>query len=255
MGKVALITGGASGIGLATARALAKDGWEVSIVDLNVGVGEKIAAELGGMFCKANVLSQEELADSFQRTWTKYGRLDFVFANAGIVEKVDFYERHTSECPPPLDLSVLNIDLGAVTVTTYLAIHFLRKNHGGNIVITASSGGLYAPQYLPMYGAAKHGCVGLTRAVAGPLFTEGIRVNCICPGAVMTGLLDAKEWERFPREMFTPIEKVVETVKMLASNEELSGQAVELIQDRHYFRDSPQPLDPAMKEVMAKTQA
>jgi NAD(P)-dependent dehydrogenase (short-subunit alcohol dehydrogenase family) len=180
-----------------------------------------------------------------------------VFANAGIVEKVDFYENHKGEAgslPPPLDSVVLDINLKSVVTTSYLALHFFRQNKtpGGNLVITASSGGLYPTPYLPMYAAAKHGCVGFTRSIADGLAGSGIRVNCICPGSVATGLLKKEEWDKFPQETFTPVERVAEAVLMLVEDGKLNGQSVELVQDRLHLREPPQPLDPALKKMMSK---
>lgn len=178
-----------------------------------------------------------------------------MFANAGIVEKVDIYKREESDAkglPPKLDTSVLDINLTSVVTTSYLAIHFFRKNTtpGGALVITASSGGLYPAPYLPMYSAAKHGCVGFTRSVADTLAKEGIRVNCTCPGPVRTGLLAQHEWDKFPDATFVPIENVVKVVQMLVNDDSLHGKAVELIQDRWKFRDGLAFEDAAMKEVM-----
>ncbi|KAK4941412.1 hypothetical protein LTR10_018681 [Elasticomyces elasticus] len=256
MSKVALITGGASGLGLATARAFTKDGWTVAIADLNASSGEKVAKELGSTFYKTNVTDWDSLSDTFAQVWKEYGRLDFVFANAGIVEKVDIYKHEESDArglPPKLDTTVMDINLTSVIRTSYLAIHFFRKNTkpGGALVITASSGGLYPVPYLPMYGAAKHGCVGFTRSMADTVYKEGIRVNCICPGAVRTGLLAQHEWDRLPQATFVPIENVVQAVQMLVNDNSLHGKAVELIKDQWKFRDPPEFEDAAMKEVMS----
>ena len=181
-----------------------------------------------------------------------------VFANAGIVEKINFYENHTGESeglPPRLDSAVLDINLRSVITTSYLALHFFRQNKlpGGNLVITASTGGLYPTPYLPMYAAAKHGCVGFTRSIAEELAGSGIRVNCICPGSVATGLLKKEEWSKFPQDTFTPVETVAEAVYMLVKDENLNGQSVELVQDRLHLRPSPEPSDPALRKSMSKT--
>jgi short-subunit dehydrogenase len=183
-----------------------------------------------------------------------------VFANAGIVEKVNFYEEHAgdSEClPPRLDSTVLDINLKSVITTSYLALHFFRQNKlpGGKLVITASSGGLYPTPYLPMYAATKHGCVGFTRSIAENLAGSGIRVNCICPGSVATGLLKKEEWSKFPQETFTPVETVAEAVYMLVEDGNLNGHSVELVQDRLHLRAPPEPLDPALKKMMSNTVA
>jgi short-subunit dehydrogenase len=178
-----------------------------------------------------------------------------VFANAGIVEKFEFYKRHKSDShglPPRLDSTVIDVNLQSVVTTTYLAIHFFRKNSkpGGVLVMTASSGGLYPVPYLPMYAGAKHGVVGFMRSIEGVLSKEDIKAHCICPAAVRTNLIAKEEWDKMPQNTFVPIEKVVEAVQMLVDNERLHGKTVELIQDRWSFRDGPVLDDPAMTEIM-----
>jgi len=126
-----------------------------------------------------------------------------VFANAGIVEKVEFYKKHEPDLqglPPRLDTTVIDINLKSVVTTAYLAIHFFRKNSkpGGVLVMTASSGGLYPIPYLPMYAGAKHGVVGFMRSLGDTLSQEAIRANCICPAAVRTNLITKEEWDKMP---------------------------------------------------------
>ncbi|KAF9893248.1 hypothetical protein FE257_011678 [Aspergillus nanangensis] len=259
MSKVALITGGAgiaSGIGLATGQSLASKGWKIVIVDINPA-GEKAAQDLGGVFHKTNVGDYDDLAQTFAKVWKEFGRLDFVFANAGIVEKAEFYKRYDSALPAPLDMTILDINLKSVIATSYLALHFFRKNKisGGSLIITSSCGGVYPIGYLPMYASAKHGCVGLTRSLAQTAYQAGIRVNCICPGSVSTGLLKQEEWEDFGKAEFTPIGKVVEAVEAFLEDETLYGMTAELIQDRRYFRPPPEHWDPVMKRVIERTQA
>ena len=121
--------------------------------------------------------------------------------------------------------------------------------------MTASTGGLYPTPYLPMYAAAKHGVVGFTRSIAETLAKEGIRANCICPGAVRTNLITKAEWDRFPQEGFVPIENVVKVVQMLSTDHTLTGKAVELIKDQWKFRDPPVFEDEEMKAVMTMSDA
>lgn len=132
----------------------------------------------------------------------------------------------------------------------------MRKNKspGGNIVITSSCGGVYPIAYLPMYASAKHGCVGLTRSLAKSASKLGIRVNCICPGSVSTGLLSKDEWDRFSQE-HTPVEKVGEVVDMIVEDQSLVGEVVEIVQDRHFLRPAPEYWDPAMERVIQRTEA
>ena len=179
-----------------------------------------------------------------------------MFANAGIVEKLDFYEKSNADLPPPIDMSVIDINLKSVISTSHLAIHFLRKNKipGGNLIITASCGGVYPINYLPMYASAKHGCVGLTRSLAKPALKLGIRVNCICPASVSTGLLSKDEWDEIGQD-HTPVENVARVVGDILEDESYVGQVVELVQDRHFRRPPPEHWDQAMERVIKRTEA
>jgi NAD(P)-dependent dehydrogenase (short-subunit alcohol dehydrogenase family) len=187
-------------MGLAVAQALAKRGdWQIHIVDLNVNAGEQAEKELGknAKFHKCNVAVYQEQANIFDSVHKSAGRLDFVFANAGIVERFSFYEKHEQSPPPEIDQLSIDIDLKAVVITSYLAQHYFRLSKPSygkgtqSLVMTASCGGLYPSPFCPMYSAAKHGVVGLMRSLAKHYYLrDSIRVNCICPGTVRTNLLD-----------------------------------------------------------------
>jgi len=199
-----------------------------------------------------------------------------VFANAGIAEKTNFYETHDTgiEPPPPISLLVANISLDAVILTSYLALHYFRLSkvdkQDKTLIMTASCGGIYPSYYSPTYSAAKHGVVGLMRSIAKSYWTfDKIRVNAICPGVVKTNLLTAKEWENFPEQYFTPVEKIVEGVLILLDGEDpvknnridavidkggvLWGEALEISGMNHYYREAPKVCDDAMQAVMKAT--
>lgn len=103
-----------------------------------------------------------------------------------------------------------------------------------------------------MYAAAKHGCVGLTRSLADNLEGSGIRVNCICPGSVATGLLKKEEWGRFPQDTFTPVENVAGAVWKLQEDQGLTGKSLMVVQDRLTVIDTPEPSDPALRQMMSR---
>lgn len=176
-------------MGLAVAHALAKRGdWQLHIVDLNVKAGEQAEKQLGknAKFHKCNVTVYKEQADIFDGVHKSAGRLDFVFANAGIVERFSFYEKHEQSPPPEIDQSSIDIDLKAVVITSYLAQHYFRLSKPSyakgtqSLIMTASCGGLYPSPFCPMYSAAKHGVVGLMRSLAKHYYLrDQIRVNCI----------------------------------------------------------------------------
>lgn len=283
--RVALITGGVSGMGFAVAEALSSRGnWDIHLVDLNPN-GATAAASLPATFHQANVTSYNSLASVFKSIFQTTSRIDFVFANAGIAEKTNFYEKHDTgiEPPPEFNLQCVNICLDAVITTSYLALHYFRLSPSGDgvdktLIMTASCGGIYPSYYSPTYSAAKHGVVGFMRSIAKSFWKhDGIRVNAICPGVVKTNLLTAKEWENFPDEFFTPVKKIVESVLVLLDGVDrvtgnrideveggkenasagkdgvLWGEAVEISGENHYYRDTPRVCDDAMRAVMRAT--
>jgi NAD(P)-dependent dehydrogenase (short-subunit alcohol dehydrogenase family) len=158
--KSAFITGGASGMGLAVAEALSKRGdWDLHLVDMNVEGGKKAASSLpNAHFHKTNVTSYESLSSAFEAAFTTSGRIDFVYANAGIVERDNFYEVYDLEKTPP-EPNQLSIDINykAVVNTCYLALHYFRKTKdkgidpmdgkGAALIMTASCGGLYPSEF------------------------------------------------------------------------------------------------------------
>jgi NAD(P)-dependent dehydrogenase (short-subunit alcohol dehydrogenase family) len=281
--KTAIITGGASGMGLAVAESLAaRGGWDLHLIDMNATAGEKVASSLSATFHQCNITQYSALAAVFKKVFETSGRLDFVFANAGIAEKGNFYERHDElgiEPPPEPNLLILNICMDAVVTTTYLALHYFRltprdASLDQSLVITASCGGIYPSLYSPIYSAAKHGTVGLMRSIAKHFWTyDKIRVNAICPGVVKTNLLTTKEWANFPNEFFTPVDKIAETVVMLIDGKDdtkqagttridgerpdkkgvLWGEAVEISGRNHYYREPNPVSDDGMAAVMKAT--
>ncbi|XHG08123.1 hypothetical protein AWENTII_011242 [Aspergillus wentii] len=132
--------------------------------------------------------------DTFRSVFTSNGRLDSVFANAGVIERTNFFAASESDEPPPKpDLRVLDIDLKSVVLTSYLAQHYFRRSPGHGkgaiLVITAScggGGGVYPSWSVPLYSAAKR----FMRSIVPNFALDGIRVNAICPSAVQTNFLD-----------------------------------------------------------------
>lgn len=261
-------------MGLAVAQALsAKGGWSLHLVDMNPTAGASAVAALGSHahFHQCNVTSYAALGAVFKAVFLAEQRLDFVFANAGIAERGNFYGTHDTdvEPPPQPDLLVSTICLDAVYTTSYLALHYFRlspqpeKGESRNLVMTASCGGLYPSSYSPMYSAAKHGVVGFMRSIARHFLKDQIRVNAICPGVVKTNLLSSKEWGNFPDEYFTPVKTIVKVVVILVEGVDpekgvgqnvLWGKAVEVSGKNHYYREQPEYCDEAMRAVMKATE-
>lgn len=262
-------------MGLAVAKALAsRGGWSIHILDLNAEAGEKAVASLGSIatFHKTNVADYDSIASSFKAAFAKDRRLDFVFANAGIGEKTSFYRDHDTEGIEPPEapaegILIIDVCLKSVICTSWLAQHYFRlspKGNDRNLVMTASCGGIYPSFYSATYSAAKHGVVGHMRSIAPQFWrAHGIRVNAICPGTVKTNLLNESEWETFPPEYFTPIEKIVEVVLIMIDGRddsekgknlgEMRGRAIEISGKNHYYREAPEYSDEGMRAVMGAT--
>ena len=158
--KIGVITGGASGMGLEAAKKLAASGnWKLHLLDFNQAAAEAALQVVpGATFHQVNVTKYESLAKVFQKIFDSDGQIDFVFANAGIVERHSFYEPAVtkgSEPPPEPNLATLDINMNGVITTTYLAMHYMRlsphKGQGASIVMTASVGGLVSI-YTPFPG-------------------------------------------------------------------------------------------------------
>jgi len=193
-GKVSLVTGSTSGIGLGIARALAEAG---SAVVLNgFGVASKIAktrdqlsAEFGVKlgYSGAGMTKPEAIAGMIATTLDEHGRLDVLVNNAGIQ-----YVAPLEEFPILKWDTILAINLSSAFHTTRLALPAMRQNKLGRIINIASAHGLVASPFKAAYVAAKHGIVGLTKVAALETAEEGITCNAICPGYVYTPLVEAQ---------------------------------------------------------------
>jgi 3-hydroxybutyrate dehydrogenase len=185
-GKVALVTGSTSGIGLAIARALAGDGAQVMINGF--GPEEEIAsicAEIGAVHDGADMSDPVAIEAMLERCRNELGAPDILVNNAGIqhVAPVDAF---------PVDKwnAILAINLSAVFHTTRLALPGMREKGWGRIINTASAHSLVASPNKSAYVAAKHGVAGLTKTVALEAAQDGVTVNCVSPGYVWTPLVE-----------------------------------------------------------------
>ena len=193
-GKVSLVTGSTSGIGLGIARALAEAG---STVVLN-GFGtaseiENIKQQISGHFgvdvcySAADMTKPEAIADMIAATVNKHRRLDVLVNNAGIQ-----YVAPLDQFPVEKWDALLSINLSSAFHTIRLALPTMRQNKFGRIINIASAHGLVASPFKAAYVAAKHGIVGLTKVTALETAQEGITCNAICPGYVYTPLVEAQ---------------------------------------------------------------
>ncbi len=187
-GKVALITGSASGIGAASARRLFSEGASLVLADLDADGGRSIADELDPsgkrvLFQELDVRDMQAVDDVTQSAVDRFGRLDVVFNNAGIGAY-----GHVDEMDPATWRNILDVDLNSVYYGCRSAVPRLRASGGGAIVNTASISGTHGDYGLAAYNAAKGAVLNLTRTLALDHARDGIRSNAVCPGPIETPL-------------------------------------------------------------------
>lgn len=192
-GKVAFITGGASGIGKGTALRFAEEGASISIADMQAEEGEKAAKEIqkagGGreaLFTVCDVSDPEAVQNAIDATVQKFGRLDIVFANAGI----NGVWAPIEELLPTEWDKTLDINLKGTYLTLHYAIPHLREAGGGSVMITSSVNGnrTYSTAGASAYSSSKAGQVAFMKMASLELGRYNIRVNAICPGAIHTNI-------------------------------------------------------------------
>jgi NAD(P)-dependent dehydrogenase (short-subunit alcohol dehydrogenase family) len=217
--RVAVITGGGSGIGLASARRLAAEGARVVIGDIDAAAGKAAADEVGGLFVPADVASEADVENLFRAAFETYGALDVAFNNAGI--------------SPPDDDSILVTGVDAwrrvqeVNVTSVYycckhAIPYMQRQGKGSVINTASFVALMGAATSQIaYTASKGAVLAMTRELGVQFAREGIRVNALCPGPVNTPLLQelfAKDPERAQRRLVhVPLGRFAEPAEIAAA--------------------------------------
>ncbi len=191
VGKVALVTGGASGIGHTTSLTFAEEGAKVVVVDINEEGGKSTASmikEAGGdaLFVQADVANASEVEALVEKSVSSYGRLDFAHNNAGIDGDFALLEDHSEA---NFD-RVIDVNLKAVWLGMKYEIPQMVAQGGGVIINTASTAGLIGYRTMGIYCASKHAVVGMTKSAALENSTKNVRVLAVCPGAIRTPMID-----------------------------------------------------------------
>jgi NAD(P)-dependent dehydrogenase (short-subunit alcohol dehydrogenase family) len=184
-GRVAFITGGASGIGAAAARALALRGVHVVVGDIQGDAAEALARDIGGVHVRCDVRDDDEVARAVATCVARFGRLDFALNAAGI----GGVEVRTADYPPESWELVIDVNLTGTWRAMRHEIPAMLASGGGSIVNVASVAGLAGFSRHPAYAASKHGVVGLTRTAALEYARRGLRINALCPGFTLTPMV------------------------------------------------------------------
>ncbi|WP_061712824.1 3-oxoacyl-ACP reductase [Kocuria palustris] len=226
-GRCAVITGGASGIGLATARRFAQEGANVVIGDIDPVTGEKAAAEVGGLFVQVDVTDEAAVNALFATAKQAYGSVDIAFNNAGIAPDDD-----TSILETGIDAweKVQRVNLTSVYLCCKAAIPYMQEQGKGSIINTASFVAVMGAATSQIsYSASKGGVLSMTRELGVEFARQGIRINALCPGPVNTPLLKelfasdpekaARRLIHVPMGRFAEPEELAAAVAFLASDD------------------------------------
>jgi len=248
----AVITGGASGLGEATARLLASHGVKVAIFDMNEAKGEAVATALGGVFCKVNVTSDAEVDAAFAKARAAIGqeRILINCAGTGNAAKTAGRDRNTGEIKHfPLDAFNLIIQINLVgtfrciakSAAGMLTLDPMDGGERGAIVNTASVAAEDGQMGQAAYSASKGGIVGMTLPIARDLASEGVRVNTILPGIFDTPLMQGA-----PPQVKEALAASVPFPKRLGAAEDYASLAVEMVRNS-YFNGEDVRLDGAIR--------
>lgn len=221
--KVAVITGGVSGIGAKTAELFIEEGAKVVLVDMNAEKGKAYEAELKAknadvIFIEANITDEEQVKKVFKETIDTFGRVDVLFNNAGIGRVTPTEELEYTEWR-----NTVNVDLDGVFLVAREGIREMLKTGGGTIVNTASMYGWVGSPGSAAYNAAKGGVLNLTRSLALEYATRNIRVNSLAPGFIDTPIIPEESKEQLrtmtPMQRLGQAEEMAKAVLFMASDD------------------------------------
>lgn len=254
-GTAAVVTGGASGLGAATARALAAAGAKVALFDMNAEKGEALAAEIGGVFCKVDVRSDEEVDAGFAAARAAHGQERILVCCAGVGNAAKTASRSKEDgsikhFPAAAFDWVVQINLVGTfrcvskSAAGMLALDVPKGEERGAIVMTASVAAEDGQMGQAAYSASKGGVVGMTLPIARDLAGEGIRINTILPGIFDTPLMNAA-----PPQVKDALAQSVPFPKRLGDPVDYAGLALEMLRNP-YFNGEDVRLDGAIRMGM-----
>ncbi|EAQ92137.1 hypothetical protein CHGG_00372 [Chaetomium globosum CBS 148.51] len=275
--KSIIVTGGASGIGLAVTRHLAAQGHRVAILDLNAAAGPAVAAEVAAEFPRAavsfhpcDVASWDEQAAAFRQAFAELGgRLDVVVANAGVSEQGatslvrlplgggvegEGPGEGEDEGPTRPSVATLQVNLLGTVYSVNLAVHYMNKKpksepggpSRGSIICTASNAGLYPLPVAPLYAASKFGVVGLVRSTARIIAQANMQINALAPAVLDTNI--APDKSLFKHMTITPMETLIRGVDQFLADPTVSGAVAEIHGDRVTIRPPHEYVDEDSKK-------
>ena len=231
-GKVAIVTGGSSGIGRATAIAFAREGAKVVVASRREKEGQETVKQVQpagseGFFIKTDVSKETDVSAMVEKTIATYGHLDYAFNNAGIEQIPTPLVEQTEET---FD-QVMDINVKGVWLCMKHQIPQMLVSGGGAIVNMSSISGMIGASGLPIYVASKHAVLGLTKSVALEYVKEGIRINAVCPAGIETDLFDRIADNPQQRERIA----AMHPIGRVGKPEEIANAVVWLCSDKASF--------------------
>jgi NAD(P)-dependent dehydrogenase (short-subunit alcohol dehydrogenase family) len=215
-GKVALVTGAASGIGRATAERLAAEGATVGVVDVTDDAGREVAEAVGGVFHRADVGDPDEIEAAFATCARELGGVDIAFLNAGIA----IGHADIETLPDDLYRQIMRVNVDGVVYGARAAVPAMERRGGGAIVATSSLAGLIPFPPDPVYDLTKHAVVGFIRSIAPALSAKGITANTVNPGMTDTSIMgeDARRMLRQANFPLMPPSQIADAVLRIVTS-------------------------------------
>ena len=238
-GKTIIVTGASGGIGRGVALHLGESGCNVVVADITDG-GDETAQMINdagakAIFVRTNVTDEAQVDAMVEAAVSTYGGLDGAFNNAGIEGEVF----NTATCTTENWNNVININLNGVFFCMRAEARYMLENGGGSIINTSSIAGLTGGPDMPAYIASKHGVIGITKAGAIDFAQQGIRVNALCPGSVMTPMVQRliddlpEDMDKSVRDLLIGIEPT--PMKRLGEPREMATVVAWLLSDDSSF--------------------